>query len=158
MPILSTIRNRLASKASLLAVTALVGAALVAGPLTATAQTAYHHRAAADARRETVEERISGLHAALHITPDEETSWGAVAQSMRENEAAMQKLVADRTAEAPHSSNAVEDLRNYERFTQAHVNGLKNLISSFETLYHAMPDTQKVVADQVFQKYGGRTS
>jgi hypothetical protein len=30
------------------------------------------------------------------------------------------------------------------------VDGLKNLISSFETLYNSMPDAQKKIADQVF--------
>jgi len=47
-------------------------------------------------------------------------------------------------------------LRTYERFTQAHVNGLKTLISSFETLYQGMPDKQKALADQVFRKFGAR--
>jgi hypothetical protein len=147
-----------APTARFVAVGAFVGAAFLAGPLPAAAQTAWsshHHHANAEAKRETVEERITGLHAALKITADEESNWAGVAQSMRENEANMQKLVADRTAEAPNS-NAVRDLRTYERFAQAHANGLKNLISSFETLYQAMPDTQKVLADQVFQKYGGR--
>jgi len=148
-----------APTARFVAVGAFVGAAFLAGPLPASAQTAltshHHHHAGAEAKRETVEERISGLHAALKITPDEESNWAGVAQSMRENAASMQKLVADRTAEEP-SSNAVRDLRTYERFAQAHANGLKNLISSFETLYQTMPDTQKVLADQVFQKYGGR--
>jgi hypothetical protein len=152
-------RDFFAPAARFAAVGAFVGTAFLVGPLPAAAQSAWsshHHHANAEAKRETVEERISGLHAALKITADEETNWAGVAQSMRENEANMQKLVAERTAEAPRSSNAVRDLRTYERFAQAHANGLKNLISSFEALYQTMPDTQKVLADQVFQKYGGR--
>jgi hypothetical protein len=74
---------------------------------------------------------------------------------MRENEASMQRLMAE-TAAKPHPLNAVDDLRTYERFTQAHVGGLKNLISSFETLYQSMPDNQKALADQVFHKFGAR--
>jgi protein CpxP len=143
-----------------LAIALLLGAGLLAGPLAAAAQTAVvpHHRIASAMKRETVEQRITSLHAALKITPAEEVNWSNVARTMRDNESAMQKLVADRNAQTPRQINAVDDLKTYERFTQAHVNGLKNLISSFETLYQAMPDTQKVVADQVFRKFGGRGS
>jgi hypothetical protein len=63
----------------------------------------------------------------------------------------MQKLAADNTVQAPQSMTAVDDLKTYQKFAQAHVDGLKNLTSSFETLYNSMPDPQKKVADQVFQ-------
>jgi hypothetical protein len=106
-------------------------------------------------KRETVEQRVAMLHASLKITPAEEAQWTPVAQAMRDNEAAMQQLMAETTAK-PHPLNAVDDLRTYERFTQAHVSGLKNLISSFETLYQGMPDSQKALADRVFHKYGAR--
>jgi hypothetical protein len=43
---------------------------------------------------ETVEQRITNLHADLKITPDEENQWNGVAQAMRENASAMDKLVA----------------------------------------------------------------
>jgi hypothetical protein len=101
-------------------------------------------------KAETVEQRIATLHTALKITPQEETSWTAVAQAMRDNAAAMQKLAAANPDQAAQMS-AVDDLKTYEKFAQAHVDGLKNLTSSFETLYNAMPDSQKKVADQVFQ-------
>jgi hypothetical protein len=147
------------------AIGAFAGASVLAVSLPAVAQTAptthhYRHAAASssDTQQETVEQRIAGLHTALKITPDEEADWSIVAQSMRDNEAAMRKLVADRTAEAPHDSTAVEDLLTYERFSQAHVDGLKNLIGSFDTLYQSMPDDQKALADQVFHKYGVRGS
>jgi hypothetical protein len=104
---------------------------------------------------ETVEQRIAMMHTSLKITPGEEADWTPVAQAMRDNESSMQTLMAETTAK-PHPFSAVEDLRTYERFTQAHVTGLKNLISSFETLYAAMPDDQKALADQVFQKFGSR--
>ncbi len=147
----------LAPKAHPLVLSTLLGASLVAMPLGALAQTtpAAHH-ATAKIKRETVEQRISLLHDELKITPDEEADWAPVAQAMRDNEAAMQKLVAERTAQSPQTINAVEDLKTYERFTQAHVSGLKTLIASFETLYGAMPDSQKAVADQVFHKFGAR--
>jgi cell division protein FtsX len=103
---------------------------------------------------ETVEERITSLHAELKITPDEETNWNAVAQAMRENASAMEKLIAEKKSEAPQSMTAVEDLKSYSEFAQAHVDGLKNLTASFSTLYDAMPDQQKKLADQVFRNYG----
>jgi protein CpxP len=149
------------------AIAALLGATFLAGPLTAAradsvaapiqlAQTGLH-QAAAEAtgtQAETVEQRITNLHTALKITPAEEADWNNVAQAMRENAAAMQKLAAEKTTQAPQSMTAVQDLQAYEKFAQAHVDGLKNLISSFDTLYNSMPDPQKKVADQVFQSFG----
>jgi hypothetical protein len=111
---------------------------------------------AAETQVETVEDRIASLHAALKVTPDEEEKWDHVAQSMRENAAAMERLVAERTTKAPQDMTAVVDLKSYEKFTQQHANGLKKLIASFEVLYNSMPDAQKKVADEVFQKFGHR--
>ena len=109
---------------------------------------------ATEAKPETVEQRITSLHSALDITPTEEADWNGVAQAMRDNVAAMQKLVAAKMAAAPKGVTAVADLQTYQEFAEAHVAGLKNLTSSFETLYKSMPDSQKKVADQVFQNFG----
>ena len=49
---------------------------------------------------------------------------------------------------------AVEDLQTYEKFARAHVEGLKSLTSSFDTLYKSMPETQRKVADEVFRSAG----
>ena len=150
------------------AVTALFGVAmLVSPPIPANADGGTMAQAAsspaaaprgaaksAAAKQDSVEERIASLHKSLKITADEETAWNAVAQTMRDNEAAMQKLVETRNAEHLQKVSAVDDLKIYEGFTQAHDDGLKKLIASFETLYGAMPDTQKAIADQVFQQYG----
>ena len=108
-------------------------------------------------KNETIDQRISNLHKSLQITSAEETNWAAVAQVMRDNDAALKVLVAARTAENREKVSAVEDLNTYEKFAQAHVDGLKNLISSFQTLYGAMPDEQKVIADGVFQSVGQKT-
>jgi protein CpxP len=152
------------------AIAALMGATILASPLTAAradtvasaalqlAQAAAPQNPAAagatQSKGETVEERITNLHAALKITPDEETKWNGVAQSMRENAAAMDKLVAANRTTPPQNMSAVDDLTTYEKFAQAHVDGLKNLISSFKTLYTAMPDAQKKTADEVFKTSG----
>ncbi len=68
---------------------------------------------------------------------------------MRDNAAAMEKVVVERTAQDSQGMTAVEDLQGYQKFAQAHVDGLKNLIVAFDTLYNSMPDSQKKVADQV---------
>jgi protein CpxP len=150
-----------------LAIAALMGATVVAGPLAAaradnvanatfelaqvsTPQSAAGAGATAS-KGETVEQRIASLHTALKITSDEDVQWNAVAQAMRENAAAMEKLVAESRTTAPQSMTAVQDLQTYQKFAQAHVDGLKNLLSSFTTLYSAMPDAQKKIADKVFQ-------
>lgn len=150
-----------ARAARLAAVAGLFGAACLAGPISAAAQaTVVHHhhltRKLAYDTKETVEDRITSLHGSLMITPDEETKWAAVAQVMRDNESDMQRMISERRAAPPHEVTAVEDLKTYEHFTQAHVNGLKNLIASFETLYAVMPTPQQAVADTVFAHFGGR--
>ena len=152
------------------AIAALMGATMLASPLTSArangaedsavqpAQVATpHNPAAAGATKmkgESVEQRIENLHTALKITPDEETNWMGVAQAMRENSAAMQKLVAEKTVKDPQTLTAVDSLKIYEQFARAHVDGLKNLSASFETLYNSMPDPQKKIADDVFRSFG----
>ena len=152
------------------AIAALMGATMLAGPLTAAraasaanvpiqlAQAAApQHRAAAAAiqtKGETVEQRIAELHTALQITPGQDSKWNNVAQAMRQNAAAMDKMVAVDRETPPQNMTAVEDLESYQKFAQSHVDGLKNLISSFKALYAAMPDAQKKIADEVFDTAG----
>jgi periplasmic protein CpxP/Spy len=144
------------------AIAALMGATFLATPLTATralaqAATTPAAATATETKGETVEQRITALHASLKITPAEETQWNGVAQAMRENAAAMDKLVAANRTTPPQNMSAVQDLQTYQQFAQAHVDGLKNLTAAFSTLYNAMPDDQKKVADQVFQTSGRGT-
>jgi|HubBroStandDraft_1064217.scaffolds.fasta_scaffold00095_33 protein CpxP len=142
------------------AIAALIGASFLATPMTAAraaeaappAQQAGNDATATQS--ETVEQRITNLHSELKITGTEEAKWNNVAQAMRENAAAMEKLAAAKTTQAPSSMTAIDDLKGYEKFAQAHVDGLKNLISSFEALYREFPDDQKKVADEVFQTFG----
>jgi hypothetical protein len=141
------------------AIAALLGATMLATPLTAAwAQNAPVKTAATteatQTKGETVEQRITSLHAALKITPEEETQWNGVAQAMRENASAMDKLTATNRTTPPQNMSAVQDLQTYQQFAQAHVDGLKNLISAFTTLYNAMPDAQKKGADEVFSTAG----
>lgn len=116
------------------------------------------HPAAAGAtetKGETVEQRIASLQKALKITSDQDGKWNAVAQAMRQNETAMEKLIAETKAMSPRSISAVEDLNIYRKFAQAHVDGLKNLIDDFKVLYDSMPAAQKETADAVFKTTRG---
>jgi hypothetical protein len=144
----------------LTAIAGLLGAAALLAPVAATAGTmSTHHHAShmtSAERAETVEMRITKLHAQLKITPAEEVNWAPVAQAMRDNEMKMQAMITTKKSEPAHDINAVEDLKNYEMFNQAHVDGLKVLISSFQVLYMTMPDDQKHLADDVFRKFGHR--
>jgi periplasmic protein CpxP/Spy len=165
------------SPARSFAIAALMGATMLASPLSAARADTVHNAAtqlaqaaapqasapqaaapkteagagATVSKGETVEQRITSLHAALKITSAEDAKWNDVAQAMRENAAGMDKLVAESRTTAPQNMSAVDDLKLYQKFAQAHVDGLKNLISSFSTLYEAMPDAQKKIADQVFE-------
>ena len=48
----------------------------------------------------------------------------------------------------------VTDLKVYQEISQAHLDGLKSLISAFKSLYDSMPAGQQKNADMVFEKYG----
>ena len=156
------------------AITALLGATMLTTPFntafadstTTTTTSTSTPAPAADAApapvatpvaAETVEDRITNLHTALGITPNEDAKWNNVAQAMRQNAAAMDKLVAANRMVPPQNTTAISDLKSYERFAQAHVNGLRNLIASFSVLYAAMPPSQQQNADAVFQNFGHNT-
>ncbi len=138
------------------AIAALVSLPLAAAPLSAVyAQTKPVPAAAnpADQKPGGVEQRITQLHAELKITPDQDSKWNSVAQAMRDNAANMEKLVAEKQQQAPSGMTAVDDLKTYQEFAQAHVDGLKNLTSAFSSLYDSMSDPQKKNADQVFANF-----
>lgn len=142
-----------------LATASAMAAALIAGTFApATAQPAPSSLPAVaaipSAKADTVEERITTLKAALKVAPDQETRWNAVATAMRDNAAAMNKLVTAKRAVAPESMTAIDNLKTYQEFTQAHLDGLKNLTAAFVALYDAMPADQKKNADMVFMQYG----
>jgi protein CpxP len=138
------------------ALVALMSAPLAAIPLTlAHAQNPVTPAAVnpAENKGESVEQRITQLHTDLKITPDLESKWNSVAQAMRDNASNMDKLTAEKRQQAPQNMTAVDDLQTYQEFTQAHLDGLKNLTSSFKSLYSAMNDQQKKNADEVFAKF-----
>ena len=142
-----------------------LGAPLVSARAETTAKPPQHAttkpNASKDAtsnKSENVEQRITSLRASLKITPEEEPKWNAVAQAMRENAASMDKLIAEKRAQAPKDMTAVDDLKTYQEFAQMHLDGLKNLNSAFKDLYDSMPTAQKKNADDVFEKFGRQTA
>lgn len=111
----------------------------------------------AEAKAESLDQRIATLHDMLKITAGQEALWTPVAQTMRDNAAEMQKLVVSKKAQSPASMTALDDMANYQAFAQAHVDGLKKLNATFKTLYDSMPDAQKAVADETFRNFGHST-
>lgn len=143
------------------ALSAMLGAALLFTPFAASwaqsapaAAPAAGAADAADTKLETVEARIAKLHGDLMITANEEAKWGAVAKTMRNNAAAMEKLVAKKSARTAESTTAVDDLLTYQEFAKTHLAGLTELTSSFKSLYDSMPAAQKKNADKVFETFG----
>jgi hypothetical protein len=145
-----------------IAISALVGASMLTGPLTAMAADGVAPAATGAASvatpretpRETIEQRITSLHASLAITAGEEADWNGVTKVMRENAVAWEKLMAEKSAKDPTSMTAMDDLMTYQKFAVAHVEGLTSVTAAFSTLYQSMPDAQKKIADQVFQNSG----
>jgi hypothetical protein len=108
------------------------------------------HAAKAEARQESIDQRITSLHEELKITPAEESDWQQVATTMKDNADAMAKMAADKASQT--SMTAVQDLQTYADFAQAHVTHLQKLTAAFSKLYDAMPADQKKIADEVFSR------
>jgi len=97
-----------------------------------------------------VEAHIKQLHAQLKITPAQEDEWKKFADVMRTNAADMQTAMQEREQQYP-SMNALQNMQSYQKIAQTHAEHLDKLASAFETLYNALPQQQKQVADQVFK-------
>jgi periplasmic protein CpxP/Spy len=111
------------------------------------------HPVAGKNAEERVEQRIDELHAQLHITPAEQQQWVQFAAVMRENARDMDQAWMQR-AQRFQSMNAVQNMQSYEQIAQQHAERLQKLVPAFEKLYEAMPDRQKLLADQVFRANG----
>ena len=113
-------------------------------------------KASAQQRVDRVEARITDMHAKLMITQAQEDQWGKVAQTMRDNEKAIEPLIKTR-AENSKTMTAVDDLKSYGEITDAHADGIKKFTPVFATLYNGMSDAQKKEADTLF-RHGGKKS
>jgi hypothetical protein len=157
------------------AIAALIGSVGFAAPLYAqtaddtTAATAAEQAAPAGAMtmqpappppgekgdmRAHVEQRIKTLHDKLKITQNQESNWSKVADTMRDNEAAMEKTMHDRH-QNPESQTAIDDMQSYQKIVQAHADGMQKMVDAFKTVYDEMSDDQKKNADTVFSKFEG---
>ncbi len=104
--------------------------------------------------QERVEKHIAELHRRLHITPQEEPTWTAFAQVMRDNAAHMDQVFRARS-ESPNM-NAMDDLRSYAAVAQAHAEDMQRLLPAFQTLYTSLSPEQQHTADQVFRDFEKR--
>lgn len=111
-----------------------------------------------------VEARLKQLHDQLQITAAQQAQWDAYAGVMRDNAAdldrntrQMDELIKARAEK--RTMNAVDDLKAYEAVVDAHAartqqyaDGLKKLVPAFEALYASMSDSQKKIADAMFNR------
>jgi Skp family chaperone for outer membrane proteins len=102
-----------------------------------------------------VEARIQEMHARLQITAAQEELWKPVAQTMRDNQLALEPLIADREKNAK-TATAVEDLRSFAEVSEAHASGIRKFAAVFEPLYTAMAESQKKDADTLFRSGAGK--
>jgi TolA-binding protein len=123
-------------------------------PMTPAKKNHWQENRGPEARERQLEERIKSLHKKLDITTEQEAKWNDVAQTMRDNEAAIDKLIQARHQNT-ESMTAIDDLQSYEDVTQAHADGIKKLIPVFQALYADMSDDQKKDADAVFSHFEG---
>lgn len=140
-------------------------AALLAASSTATltyAQATTHPKpaavkAATSMQPGSVDERIAQLRRDLKITSAQEQDWQSVAQAMKSNAQDMESLIEQTRTQAPRERrNALEDLQVYQKFAQAHADGLQKLSTAFATLYNGMNPEQKANADKVFRSFERR--
>jgi protein CpxP len=145
------INNRFA-----LALPLTLAVGLLAGPGFAQAPAAKPVAASASARlHDSVDKRISDLHARLKITPDEQPTFDEFAGVMRENATHMDGLLQQRRS-ASAGATAVDDMKSYQTMAQAHVDDLNRLVPAFSKLYDALSPDQKKLADTSFRQFQQR--
>jgi hypothetical protein len=98
-----------------------------------------------------IETRIQEMHGKLAITAVQEDQWKQVAQVMRDNDSALEPLVAERKTNAA-TMTAIDDLKSYAAITDAHLQGIQKFTTAFATLYSAMSEAQQKDADALFRK------
>jgi len=118
-------------------------------PSAVTSPMAGHPTAGKNAE-ERVEHRINELHAQLRITPAERQQWDQFAEVMRENARDMDQALIERV-DRFQSMNALQNMQSYEQLAEAHARHLQKLVPAFQNLYNAMPEQQRLIADQVFR-------
>lgn len=118
-------------------------------PLHAAGDTGRRHAGKTSAV-DHVEARIKELHTQLQITPEQENLWQNVTNVMRDNAQKIDALVKTRADQA-QTMTAVDDVRAYGDIVEAHAEGIKKFLPTFEALYASMSDVQKQHADALFR-------
>ncbi len=129
-------------------------------PVPEATSTQHRHRHAGRMHHEfsmkdRVEARIKDLHDAIGVTPDQESDWNDVAQAMRESEFGVSNLIKARHRNAEHS-NAIDDIKSYQRISQAHADGMSKFVDAFEPFYSELSPEQKEKADAFFHNFQKR--
>jgi hypothetical protein len=121
---------------------------LVAGPAFGQAAAKAPQAAAGASAESRMNDRIAQMHKRLKITPAQD----AFAQVMRSNAAATEQAYRQR-ATSVETMSAPENLRNFAQIEQARAEGMRNLSTSFDTVYGSLSDEQKKTADAMFRHY-----
>jgi periplasmic protein CpxP/Spy len=106
-----------------------------------------------------VEQRITDLHAKLHITPAQQPQWDQFIQVMRDNARTMDETFQHRV-QTITAMTATENMQSYAQLAATNAQDVQKLVPAFQALYDTMSDTQKRTADQVFRDdahHGGHT-
>jgi hypothetical protein len=106
--------------------------------------------APAAAKSDPVEARIKELHNKLHITTAQQTQWDNLVEVMRANAKTMMDLQQQRGQDAK-SMTAVDAVKSYAAVIEAHDAGMSKFVPAFQALYDKMSNTQKKIADSMFQ-------
>jgi hypothetical protein len=98
-----------------------------------------------------IESNIATLHQRLQITPAQEPQFSAVANVMRENA----RAEASAPTQPPPNTTAVDDLREFIKYSEVELAGYKRLLPVLEALYATLSPTQKRTADAIFREGPG---
>jgi hypothetical protein len=112
-------------------------------------------RTTGESMQALVDQRITDLHARLHITPQQSQQWDQFAQVMRDNAKAMDDLYRQRAAQLA-SMSAVQNMQSYEQIEEARAQQMQKLVPAFQALYASFSDQQKADADRIFQYRSAR--
>ena len=99
------------------------------------------------------ERRIRKLHEQLKITASEEALWAKVSDAMRSSDEKLD-AISQRRHDHARTASALEDLKSYGEFAEAHAASIRLFYAAFEELYQAMPTSQQANADHVFRVAG----
>jgi hypothetical protein len=131
----------------------LVAAVPTLSPLMAQAATP------AAERPSHIEGRIAYLQAELHITAEQMPLWNAVADVLRQNDAAMRATWTDLRHDRDDGDDdvsAVDRLAAMQKMAETRAQNLGKLLTAAKPLYEAMSADQKKNADELLASRGGR--